>query len=255
MTIAMVGTPIALSLAVPLGTWLGTAVGWRTAFAVMSGLSVLLIAWILMVVPDYPGQRAESRIRLGSVIAMPGVRAVLAVVLLWMLGHNILYTYIAPFVERAGLGDRVDVVLLTFGIASLLGIWIAGQLVDRALRRAFLISLAVFALTAFGLGLFGLHSAAILVGAAIWGLTFGGAATLLQTALADTAGDGADVALSMNVVVWNAAIALGSVSGGILLDAGGAGPFPWAVFILAAAGFIVAFAAKKTGFRAGSRRA
>jgi len=255
MAIAMVGTPIALSLGVPLGTWLGTAVGWRMAFAVMSGLSVLLIAWILIVVPDYPGQKAESRIRLGSVIAMPGVRAVLAVVLLWMLGHNILYTYIAPFVERAGLGDRVDVVLLTFGAASLLGIWIAGQLVDRALRRAVLVSLAVFALTAFGLGLFGLHPAAVLVGAAIWGLTFGGAATLLQTALADTAGEGADVALSMNVVVWNAAIALGSVSGGILLDAGGAGTFPWAVFILAAAGFIVVLAAKKTGFRPGSRRA
>jgi len=255
MAIAMVGTPIALSLGVPLGTWLGTAVGWRMAFAVMSGLSVLLIAWILIVVPDYPGQKAESRIRLGSVIAMPGVRAVLAVVLLWMLGHNILYTYIAPFVERAGLGDRVDVVLLTFGAASLLGIWIAGQLVDRALRRAVLVSLAVFALTAFGLGLFGLHPAAVLVGAAIWGLTFGGAATLLQTALADTAGEGADVALSMNVVVWNAAIALGSVSGGILLDAGGAGTFPWAVFILAAAGFVVVLAAKKTGFRPGSRRA
>lgn len=253
MAIAMVGTPIALSLGVPLGTWLGTAVGWRMAFAVMSGLSVLLIAWILIAVPDYPGQKAENRIRLGSVIAMPGVRAVLTVVLLWMLGHNILYTYIAPFVERAGFGDRVDLVLLTFGIASLLGIWIAGRLVDRALRRTVLVSLATFALTALGLGLFGLNPAAVLIGAAVWGLTFGGAATLLQTALADTAGEGADVALSMNVVVWNAAIALGSILGGILLNAGGAGTFPSAVCVLALAGLLVAFGARGTGFRPGSR--
>ncbi|MFT8980388.1 MFS transporter, partial [Gluconobacter oxydans] len=32
LAIAMVGTPIALSLGVPTGTWLGAAVGWRLAF-------------------------------------------------------------------------------------------------------------------------------------------------------------------------------------------------------------------------------
>jgi len=51
-----------------------------------------------------------------------------------------------------------------------------------------------------------------------WGLTFGGAATLLQTALADSAGPGADAALSMNVVAWNSAIAAAGVLGGMLLE-------------------------------------
>jgi len=37
MALAMVGTPIALSLGVPLGTLLGSAVGWRAAFWIMSG--------------------------------------------------------------------------------------------------------------------------------------------------------------------------------------------------------------------------
>ncbi|MDG6404699.1 hypothetical protein QCD79_34025, partial [Pseudomonas quasicaspiana] len=32
----------------------------------------------------------------------PGVRSVLGVVFTWMLAHNILYTYIAPFVAEAG---------------------------------------------------------------------------------------------------------------------------------------------------------
>lgn len=39
----MVGTPIALSLGVPLGTWLGSVVGWRTAFWIMSVLTLVLI--------------------------------------------------------------------------------------------------------------------------------------------------------------------------------------------------------------------
>ena len=40
----MVGTPIALSLGVPLGTWLGGLVGWRTTFGLMSAVSLVLIA-------------------------------------------------------------------------------------------------------------------------------------------------------------------------------------------------------------------
>src|SRR5690606_18397354 len=141
----------------------------------------------------------------------------------WMLGHNILYTYIAPFVARAGLASNVDLVLFLFGAAALLGIWITGRLVDRALRLSVLTSLLVFALTAFALIWLGTNPTVLLVASAVWGLTFGGAATQLQTALADTAVEGADVALSMNVVVWNAAIAGGSAIGGVLLDWGGAG--------------------------------
>lgn len=62
---------------------------------------------------------------------IPGVRPVLATVILWMLGHNVLYTFIAPFVNQAGLAGSVDTVLLTFGLAALIGIWIAGRTVDR----------------------------------------------------------------------------------------------------------------------------
>jgi len=254
MAIAMVGTPIALSIGVPLGTWLGTSIGWRLAFGVMSGLSVALIIWILAVVPDYPGTKSESRVSLGRVAAMPGVRAVLAVVLFWMLGHNILYTYIAPFATRAGLASNVDLVLFVFGAAALLGIWITGRVVDRALRSSVLTSLLVFALTAFALIWFGTSPIALLVASAVWGLTFGGAATQLQTALADTAGDGADVALSMNVVVWNTAIAGGSAIGGVLLDWGGAETFPPVVMVLAFAGLVVTYTARNSGFMPGARR-
>jgi len=47
LAVAMVGTPIALSLGVPLGTWMGSLIGWRTAFWIMSGLALLLIGWVI----------------------------------------------------------------------------------------------------------------------------------------------------------------------------------------------------------------
>jgi len=253
LAVAMIGTPIALSLGVPLGTWLGGFVGWRMAFALMSGLTLVLIGWVLVKVPDYPGQSSTQRQALHEVFFTPGVRPVLGVVFTWMLAHNILYTYIAPFVAKAGLANDVDLVLLAFGIAALVGIWVTGRLVDRHLRPAVLFSLASFAAVAVFLGLFMTSAIAIYLGVVIWGLTFGGAATLLQTALADSAGRGADVALSMNVVVWNSAIAGGGLLGGVLLGHWGVGTFPWVLLALTLIGLGIAYQARVHGFTGGGR--
>ncbi|WP_249728910.1 MFS transporter [Acidovorax sp. CCYZU-2555] len=253
LALAMLGTPIALSLGVPLGTWMGTLVGWRSAFGIMSGLTLILIVWVLTKVPDYPGQSGAQRLPLKKVLTTPGVRPVLAVVLTWMLAHNILYTYVAPFVAQAGLGERVDLVLLAFGAAALVGIAISGKTVDRHLRRSVLISLAAFG--AVGLLFAGWADvpAAIYLGVAAWGLSFGGAATLLQTALADSAGEGADVALSMNVVVWNSAIAAAGLLGGVLLNIWGPQSFPWAVVALVVVALAITRSAARHGFAAAPR--
>lgn len=254
LAVAMVGTPIALSLGVPLGTWLGGFMGWRMAFGLMSGMTVVLIAWVLIKVPDYPGQSSSQRMALREVFSTPGVRPVLAVVFTWMLAHNILYTYVAPFVAKAGLANDVDLVLLAFGVAALVGIWVTGRLVDGYLRTTVLASLATFAAVAVFLGLFSGSAVAIYTGVFIWGLTFGGAATLLQTALADSAGEGADVALSMNVVVWNSAIASGGLLGGVLLGQWGVSTFPWVLLVLLLVSLGIASQAREHGFAQGDRQ-
>ena len=253
MAIAMIGTPVALSLGVPLGTWLGGLLGWRLAFACMSALTLGLIVWVLAKVPDYPGQTEGQRLPLREVFATPGIRAILGVVFTWMLAHNLLYTYIAPFVAQAGLGDQVDRALLIFGVASLAGIWITGRIVDHSLRRAVLVSLAGFAAIALLLGLNRDSALLQYLGVFGWGLTFGGAATLLQTALADTAGSGADAALAMNVVTWNSAIAGGGILGGLLLEGIGPQALSWAVVALSLGALAIATSARRHGFPAGTR--
>src|SRR5690606_20910940 len=92
IAIAMVGTPLALSLGVPAGTFLGNLVGWRICFGIMSGLALVLLIWVSAKMPDFAGQPAAKRLPLGHVFTMPGVRSVLFVVLAFVLAHNILYT-------------------------------------------------------------------------------------------------------------------------------------------------------------------
>jgi predicted MFS family arabinose efflux permease len=220
----------------------------------MSTLTLILIVWVLIKVPDYPGQASSQRLALGKVLTLPGVRSVLGVVFTWMLAHNILYTYIAPFVSASGLTEHVDLVLLVFGLAALLGIAVTGRVVDAHLRSTVLLSLATFAAVSVLFGLSSTSPVAICVGVFIWGLTFGGAATLLQTALADAAGSGADVALSMNVVVWNSAIAGAGILGGVLLDQWGVQSFPWVVLVLLLLSLAIATKARDGGFPQGARQ-
>ncbi len=253
LAIAMIGTPLALSLGVPAGTWMGDLAGWRLTFAVMSGLSVILFGWILLSVPEIAGQPSSQQIPLRKVLAVPGVRPVLAVVLGWMLAHNILYTYITPFIARAGLASQVDLVLLIFGLSSLAGIIVTARIIDSHLRRAVLLSVAGFSLVAIIFGLYGANAQVIYAGTALWGLTFGGAATLLQTALADASGKHADVALSMNVVTWNAAIALGGLSGGLLLQHFGSQSMPRVLLMLLVITLIVVLRSRDHGFPADAR--
>ncbi|MEA9786365.1 MFS transporter [Xanthomonas campestris] len=248
IAIAMVGTPLALSLGVPAGTFLGQLVGWRMCFASMSGLAVLLLLWARVALPDFPGQAPGQRIALARVVRLPGVRPVLCVVLAFVLAHNLLYTYIAPFLAAAGMGARTDLVLLVFGVTSLLGIWCVGVLIDRHLRMLTLASTAVFGLAAGALGMAGDVPAVVYIAVAAWGIAFGGAATLFQTALANAAGDAADVAQSMLVTAWNSAIAGGGLVGGVLLQRYGAGAFAPALVVLLIVTFVVVWRARQHGF-------
>ncbi|MEN5425367.1 MFS transporter [Stenotrophomonas pennii] len=253
IAVAMVGTPLALSLGVPAGTFVGNLVGWRVCFGTMSGLALVLMLWARLKLPDFAGQAAGRALSLRQVFTLPGVRPVLVAVLAFVLAHNVLYTYIAPFLSAAGMAQRTDAVLLVFGVASLLGIWIVGVLIDRRLRAMTLGSIGVFAMAALALGVARDVPGVVYVAVAAWGVAFGGSATLFQTALAKVAGSAADVAQSMLVTAWNLAIAGGGIVGGVLLERVGAGAFAPVLIALLALALGVVWAARRHGFPAPAR--
>jgi predicted MFS family arabinose efflux permease len=245
IAIAMVGVSVAMSIGVPAGTFLSKAIGWRGAFGILSAIALALLAWITVGAPDFPGLPAGKRTSVRQAFANPGVREVLMITFTFVLAHNILYTYIAPFVVPAGLGDRVDLVLLIFGFAALAGIWVTGLLVDRWLRPLTLLSSLIFAGASLALCLAGREPAVVFFCVAAWGIAFGGCGTLFQTALANAAGDSADVAQSLLVVTWNCAISGGGVIGGILLSRLGVASFPWILAPLLIVSFAIAARSKR----------
>lgn len=185
IAIAMAGIPIALSLGVPAGTFLGQTLDWRVAFLIMTALTIVLLAWITAIVPDYPGQRPEGRMPMRRTLTIPGVAPVLFVTLVFVLAHTILYTYIATFLDRLDMGDSTGLVLLLFGAASLVSIWIVGAHINRRLRTLTIAGTLLVAVAAVILAVPADSPAPVCLAVLLWGLGWGGVPTLLQTAAGD----------------------------------------------------------------------
>ncbi|HET9379661.1 MAG TPA: MFS transporter [Streptomyces sp.] len=251
IAIAMAGIPVALSLGVPAGTFLGETVGWRVAFLSMTVLTVVLLAWIGAAVPDYPGSERGERPKMLRALKVPGVTPVLFVTLVFVLAHTILYAYVATFLEDLDMGSSTDLVLLVFGVASLLSIWIVGAHIHHRLRSLSIASVLLVAVSAALLAVLADTTALVYVAAFLWGLGWGGVPTLLQTAAGDAGGDSAaDAAQAMLVTLWNVAMAAAGVIGGVLLDTLGSDSFPWAMLILLLPVLVVVVVFRSHGFPA-----
>ncbi|SFO96192.1 MFS transporter [Amycolatopsis rubida] len=245
IAIAMAGIPVALCLGVPAGTFAGQLTGWRTAFLAMTVLTLVLLAWIAAAVPDFPGQPGGARPKMLPALRIPGVVAVLLVTLVFVLAHTVLYAYLATFLTGLGMGGDTDLVLLTFGLASIASIWIVGAQIHRRLRSLTVVSALLVAVAA---ALLATGPALVYAAAVLWGLGWGGVPTLLQTAAGEAGGESADTVQAMLVTLWNAAMAAGGVVGGVLLDAAGSSSFPWAVLALMAPVLAVVLLARRHGF-------
>ncbi len=247
LAVAMTGTPIALSVGTPLGAWLGSTVGWRWSFAAMSALSVIVMVCAKFLVPDAPGQRARTRAPLGWVLGISGVATILAVVFVWTLAHNLLYTSIASYLQQTRLALRPCLTLLVFGVAALAGIWLTGVFIDRALRRLSMASVILF--IAAGALLVAAQHATVpaLLAVVLWGLAFGGSATQSQTAM----GENADAANAMLTTSFNLAIFVGGAAGAVLVEGVGASALPIGMIVLALAALLMVGLGRRAAFPAG----
>jgi predicted MFS family arabinose efflux permease len=248
LTIALAGTPIALAVGTPAGTLMASVVGWRLTFVAMAVFAAAVIIWVFAVLPLAPGQEKGQRSSLGRVFTLPGPIPVLVTAMLCVTAHNIFYTYIASFLAPVGLGDQVSAVLLVFGVASLASLWITGALIDRHLRVLMILSCALFAVAMLALALLAGNAVAVYAAAAAWGLAFGGAACLLQTAMMSAAGDAVDAAQSVMVTGWNVGIAAGGILGGALLGSLGAPSLSWVTLALVVAALVIVVLGRRHAF-------
>lgn len=244
------GGALAFMLGVPFTAALGHVVGWRWAFVAMA---VLVVVFAVLTVVSLPAvdhrvpKRHVTTTDTGSIIAPKRDRSIIAVaivavtVLLVATGHNLFYTYIAPWsIAVSGIADdHVSLLLLFYGLAGALGLFAAGAFGDRFPRLT--LNVMIVALTASILlaALAGRGLAPTIVLLMLWSASFGGLPALFQArALHAASARIRDLTGAIVTTAFNSAIGLGALFGGVVLDEFGIVVVPFVAAAVVASGVL-----------------
>ncbi|MER6582878.1 MFS transporter [Nonomuraea sp. NPDC001023] len=238
------GLTVANIVGVPLGTFIGQAVGWRTTFALVAVLGLVGLLGIAVLVPAVPrpeGTRLRPEL---TAFRNPQVLLAMAMTVLGFGGVFAAITYVAPMMTQvAGYSaDAVTWLLVLFGVGMFLGNLLGGRFADRALMPLLYTTLGGLAVV---LALFTL-TAHDKVAAAVSIFLVGalGFATVppLQKRVLDQAHGAPTLASAVNIGAFNLGNALAAWLGGLVIAAGLGYTAPnWVGALLAAAALALAF--------------
>ncbi|MFE4834496.1 MFS transporter [Arthrobacter sp. NPDC056691] len=217
MAIVFAGTSLGLAAGAPLGTLLGQILGWRAAFLILAGVSVVLAALAFLTIPKVnPDTRRPLSI--ARAVRLPGVGLIIGGWAVMLLAHFAVLTYIAPYLERVGLGQMVGAGLAVLGTAGLLGVALAGRVPRRGLFVGLLAAPLLLVAGLLGLSVLPLNLAVAVALLGIWGIGYSAAAVFDQQVVLIVGHDAPDTVTSVSVVAIQLGIALGAALGGLTVD-------------------------------------
>lgn len=218
------GNALAIVVAAPLGSWLGSIIGWRNTFLCLVSVALLTLAWQWISLPSMRAEpRATGSANVFRLLRNPLVGFGMAAAGVFFMGQFALYTYVRPFLETV---TRVDVdtlslILLVIGIAGLLGTMLIGSFLKTGVYRTLVAIPLLMAVIALMLIAFGGRAAAVTALFGAWGLVATAAPVGWFSWLAKTLPNDAEAGGGLMVAVIQISIAVGSTVGGLLFDRSG----------------------------------
>ncbi|WP_129783541.1 MFS transporter [Promicromonospora panici] len=236
IAVVLGGATLGMVVGTPLARLVADAAGWRASFWALAVLSLLAAVAVRTVVaraagpdgttPDgsVPGAEgiAVARRGMGRLLAVTGLVALV------LVGHYGAYTYITRLTEgpAQALPGGMSTLLLAFGLASAVGVALAGRLGDRS-GPALVVSVAATALTVLGLGVVDVSPVIGIAVVVAWGIVSGGMPPFAQTLILRLAGpERRSFAGALIPVLFNGGIAVGAALASLVVAGSGVSALP-----------------------------
>lgn len=233
------GNAVAATLAAPLGSYLGSMIGWRATFLSLVPLALIALVWQWISLPSLPAEKPAAKARDAfALLCSAQVALGISGVGLFFLGQFALFTYLRPFLDIVTDGNAalLSGLLLVTGAAGAAGtLWI-GQFLRTHLYSLLIIFPVLMSLLAFSLATIPTTPVMTLILLIGWGFIGTAAPVAWWTWLSRSLPQDAEAGGGLMVAVIQLAITLGAVMGGVFFDTGG---YPSA-FIFAAAVLLLA---------------
>jgi predicted MFS family arabinose efflux permease len=242
------GNALATMVAAPLGSYLGSIVGWRGAFFCLVPVALLAFVWQWLSLPAMKSRtRTQGSAGVLKLLRDPRVALGMAAVAAFFMGQFALFTYLRPFLETVTGVDvsTLSFILLGTGVAGLVGTTLIGKVAKKRLYAALVAIPLIMALIALALIAFGSSTVAVALLLAVWGLVGTAAPVGWWTWVARTMPQSAEAGGGLMVAVVQLAIGAGSAAGGLLFDMSGhATTFGVSALLLLVAGLLAFLTAR-----------
>lgn len=218
------GNALATVIAAPLGSYLGSIIGWRGAFLALVPIALIALIWQLLTLPSMKAvSRSAVATNVFRLLKSPPIALGMAATGAFFMGQFTLFTYVRPFLETV---TRVDVatlsaILLLIGVAGFIGTALIGSLLKRSLYRTLIVISVLMALIALALVPLGIWMIPVAALLGLWGLMATAAPVGWWSWIAKAMPENAEAGGGLMVAVIQFAIALGSTLGGWLFDSSG----------------------------------
>lgn len=241
------GNALATVIAAPLGSFVGSVLGWRWAFFCLVPVAALAFGWKLASLPRMTPTRDVAPGQVLLLLRRPPVALGMVAVSLFFMGQFSLFTYLRPFLETVTHVDvsTLSFMLLLLGVAGFAGTTFIGTFLTDGLYRTLIIIPLVMAAIAMTLIAFGGSVAATAVLLGMWGLVATSAPVGWWTWLARSVPRDAEAGGGLMVAVIQLAIMLGATAGGFVFDTRGyQATFEMSAALLVAAAAVAALASR-----------
>lgn len=250
LALVYAGVSLAFMTGIPLGSVVGEAFGWQASFWLAAGLCAFGFVMVLGFVPQVETPPAPPKGAFAAVLRWP-TTGYLLVTLCAFAAIFAAIGYIGPVVTQlTGLtGQGVGAIQMLSGVGSFLGLTLGARLVESKAKAPLIYLFATifvaqgvfaYALIAQLSGKAGLMAviAAMLVGST----SLFGTAPIVQTRMADAAGQAATLAFALNGSMVYLGQGVGVMLGGMVLAAYGLEYVSTAGMVLAGLGVLLALA-------------
>ncbi|CAG8871049.1 Inner membrane transport protein YdhP [Pseudomonas fluorescens] len=216
------GLTLATIGGVPLATWFGELLGWRTAFWGIAGLGLVTMAALWFALPNVPLPKSNGVLAEIRVLGRGPVLAALALTVVGSGAMFTVFTYIAPILssETHASTTFITAMLVLFGVGLTLGnVW-GGKAADRSIDRTLIVSLSVLMLVLLAFTLLMRWPLPAAVSILVWGVASFALVPPLQMRVMEAAKDAPNLASAVNIGAFNLGNALGAALGGAVINAG-----------------------------------
>ncbi len=235
IAIMFTGLTVALVTGVPLGTYIGQHFGWETTFLIVAILGLIALIGSALLVPNNLKQDVSASLKDQlKVLTQPRLLLVYAITALGYGGTFTAFTYLAPILEQVSGFDAsaVGLIMLVYGVSVAVGNIQGGKMADKfGPVKALTIIFAGLAAILFVLNFTAYNPIAAVITILVWGAFAFGNVPGLQVYVVKLAEkytpNAVDVASGLNIAAFNVGIALGSWSGGLIVERAGLMNTPW----------------------------